>query len=212
MTQIKKFQTAPGALPVPPKSKNATYYSGSPVTNTYVIPADDGSRLASVSFSTPRGQYDVDTYTWNDGKNRLVSEYGTNNGVSVEIDNAYGPDGMVQKSDTTYNGLRRGEVGYEQLQRQYEDDPYNTIEEGEPLFPGTPDAEINQQTTPSTSQEPRWKQVASTAAKYLFPGAHALVKIGQKAAQVGTSRMKQGGYLRLQKQGGKLTEVWTPFN
>lgn len=23
---------------------------------------------------------------------------------------------------------------------------------------------------------------------------------------------KQGGYLRLQKQGGKLTEVWTPFN
>lgn len=44
------------------------------------------------------------------------------------------------------------------------------------------------------------------------PGAHALFKIGQKAAQVGTSRMKQGGYLRLQKQGGKLTEVWTPFN
>jgi hypothetical protein len=23
---------------------------------------------------------------------------------------------------------------------------------------------------------------------------------------------RQGGYLRLQKQGGKLTEVWTPFN
>jgi hypothetical protein len=23
---------------------------------------------------------------------------------------------------------------------------------------------------------------------------------------------QQGGYLRLQKQGGKLTEVWTPFN
>lgn len=44
------------------------------------------------------------------------------------------------------------------------------------------------------------------------PGAPALFKIGQKAAQVGTSRMKQGGYLRLQKQGGKLTEVWTPFN
>ena len=212
MTQIKKFQTAPGALPVPPKSKNATYYSGSPVTDAYVIPTDDGSRVASASFSTPRGRYDVDTYTWNDGKNRLVSEYGKNNGVSVEINNAYGPDGLVQKSDTTYNGLRRGEVGYEQLQHQYEDDPYNTIEEGEPLYPGTPDAEINQQTAPSTSQEPRWKQVASTAAKYLFPGAHALVKIGQKAAQVGTSRMKQGGYLRLQKQGGKLTEVWTPFN
>lgn len=25
-------------------------------------------------------------------------------------------------------------------------------------------------------------------------------------------QQKQGGYLRLQKQGGKLTEVWTPFN
>ena len=31
--------------------------------------------------------------------------------------------------------------------------------------------------------------------------------IGKDAQQY-----KQGGYLRLQKQGGKLTEVWTPFN
>lgn len=211
MTQIKKFQTAPGALPVPPKSKNATYYSGSPVTDAFITPSNDGSRIASATFNTPRGRYDVDTYTWNDGKNKLVSEYGTNNGVSVEIDNTYGPDGMIQRSDTAYNGLRRGDVGYEQLQRQYEDYPYSTVGEGEPLYPGTPDADVNQQ-TPSTSPVPRWKQIAGNVARFFSPGPTALVKVGQKAAQVGTSRMKKGGYLRLQKQGGKLTEVWTPFN
>ena len=191
MTQIKKFQKAPGALPVPHKSKNDTYYSGAPITDAYVIPFSNGSRLASVTFDTLRGLYNVDTYTWADRKNKLVSEYGTNNGVAVEIDNAYGPDGTVQKSDTTYNGLRRGEVGYEQLQRLYEDYPYYKLSEGEPLYPGTPDDEINQP-PPSTIPTPRWR--------------------GQKAAQAGVGIKQEGGYLRLQKQGGKLTEVWIPFN
>lgn len=38
------------------------------------------------------------------------------------------------------------------------------------------------------------------------------VKSAALETMQGTSSQRQGGYLRLQKQGGKLTEVWTPFN
>lgn len=190
-----------------------TYYGSYPVTESNVsyetsTPGHTGSKTASVTFSdgTNHG-YNVTTETAGDGE-RYINERGKRNGVMVDIDRLYAPDGTELQNDTAYNGLTRGDVGYEQLQRQFEM-PLQYHEE--PLYPGTPDAEINQQ-TPSTSPTPRWKQVAGNIAKYLFPGTHALVKVGQKAAQVGTSRMKQGGYLRLQKQGGKLTEVWTPFN
>jgi hypothetical protein len=195
------------------RPQQQTYYGSYPVTESNVsyetsTPGHTGTKTASVTFGdgTDYG-YNVTTETFGNGE-RYINERGKRNGVMVDIDRMYSPDGIVLQNDTSYNGLTRGDVGFEQLQRQFE---MPIEQQEEPLYPGTPDADINQQ-TPSTSQTPRWKQVASTVAKYAFPGAYALVKTGQKAAQVGTSRMKQGGYLRLQKQGGKLTEVWTPFN
>lgn len=133
MTQIKKFQNAPSALPAPRKEKKkSTYYDDGVVYKTSVN-NDNGKRYVQAAFVTPRGEYNVDTYTWNDGKNRRVAEYGDSSGVAVDIINDYGPDGMVQKSDTTYNGLRRGDIGYEHLQRQFENGY------PEPVYQGVPD-------------------------------------------------------------------------
>jgi hypothetical protein len=132
------------------------------------------------TFDTPRGEYRVYTRHYPDGT-RTVHEHGNNQGVHSYINNQYGPDGTLQRSDTTYNGFNRGDVGYEQLKEKYET-PTNRVS-------GNPN---------SQKQEPLWKRLTKKI-------------LGEKnAARIGIR--KQGGYLRLQKQGGKLTEVWTPFN
>lgn len=120
MNQIKKFQTAPGALPNP---KNSTYYSAYPVrkvTNSEDPFFDDPSETVSrqtVNFDDgTRYGYDVETLKWPDG-GKSVAEYGSRNGVDVFVNNYTNPDGSIASSDTVYNGVAKGDVGYEQLQR-----------------------------------------------------------------------------------------------
>lgn len=43
-------------------------------------------------------------------------------------------------------------------------------------------------------------------------GNHAYIQNNPYTKRNTLPEKRQGGYLRLQKQGGKLTEVWTPFN
>ena len=124
MNQIKKFQTAPGALPAP--KKQSTYYGGYPVTHAeanYYTPEDgfpDYVNIAHARFDDGSELgYDVETYTYPEG-DRSVHEYGTRNGVKSNISNMYDQNGRVYHSDTAYNGLRHGDIGYEQLQRQFE--------------------------------------------------------------------------------------------
>ena len=178
MNQIKKFQTAPGALPAPNKG---TYYGGYPVKkvkNDFVTTHDDETELPTqtVTFDDgTRGGYTVQTIKWPDG-GKSVGEYGRRNGVDVFIDNYTEPDGVV-RSDTVYNGVSKGDVGYENLQRQFNGEIEGPMSAGEKFLRyGSPIG-------------------------WVATGIQKLV--GKK---------KQGGYLRLQKQGGKLTEVWTPFN
>jgi hypothetical protein len=140
----------------------------------------DAIYTTRATFDTPRGEYMVYTHNYPNGA-RNVYEHGDNQGVRPFIVNQYGSDGTLQRSDTTYNGFHRGDVGYEQLKERYET-PTNRVS-------GNPN---------SQGQEPLWKRLAKQ------------VLGDERAARIGIH--KQGGYLRLQKQGGKLTEVWTPYN
>lgn len=200
MTQIKKFQqggtethshqnTSGSTRP-----KKKTYYDDldlvEATASEYAPPGmPTQQREAHAVFEDYPVNYHAYTSTFNDGS-RLVRELGRRNGVSVNILNDYNPDGIVNYSDTTYNGLQRGDVGYEHLQRKFEE-PYVIVGEPQPLFPGTPGAEIDSP-TPSINPISRWR--------------------GQKTAQAGVGIKQKGGYFRLQKQGGKLTEVWTSLN
>lgn len=178
MNQIKKFQTAPGALPTPRKS---TYYGNYPVKkvkNESITTHDDETELPmqTVTFDDgTRKGYTVQTIKWPDG-GKSVAEFGSRNNVDAFIENFTEPDGTVY-SDTVYNGVSKGDVGYENLQRQFNGGMEGPMSTGEKILRyGSPLG---------------W--VATGIQKLL----------GKK---------KQGGYLRLQKQGGKLTEVWTSFN
>lgn len=178
MNQIKKFQTAPGALPTPRKS---TYYDGYPVQkvqNESITTYDDGTELPmqTVTFDDgTRDGYNVQTIKWPDGS-KNVTEYGRRNNVEAFIGNYTAPDGVVH-SDTVYNGVSKGDVGYENLQRQFNGEVEAPMSTGEKFL------------------------------RYGSPIGWAVTGV-QKLL----GKKKQGGYLRLQKQGGKLTEVWTPFN
>lgn len=166
MTQIKKFQTAPGAL---------TYYEGLPVKDADARTTLVGNkRKSSATFDNGTwGGYNVDRIVYDDGLT-VQDESGRQNGVKVDINSIYDPQGNIVQSDTTYNGIRRGDIGYENLQGQFE----GTIDE------------------PTASN---WVKLSPIY--WAVQGVKKLVGKNQK-----------GGYLRLQKQGGKLTEVWTPFN
>lgn len=143
-------------------------------------------------FDTPRGKYHVSTYVYPDGS-RSVRERGKNRGVFTDIVNKYNPDGTVHASDTTYNGFHPGDVGYEQLKAIYETPKENSVGEN----PNRVQQPAPVQ-TPAPESEPFWKRLTKRI-------------LGEEnAARIGIR--KQGGYLRLQKQGGKLVEVWTPFN
>lgn len=78
-----------------------------------------GQKETDAVFQDGPGYYFAHTTTYDDGS-RKVRESGDRNGVSAYILNGYDPYGNVEHSDTTYNDLQRGEVGYEHLQRQFE--------------------------------------------------------------------------------------------
>ena len=184
----KKFYYEEKGFPVgmPSATKNdqsqqpkQTYYGSFPIIYSEVqqekIPStlDDVKprRTAIVKFEdgTDDG-YQVITETDSNG-DRNIHELGNRNGVGVNIDRTILHDGTVLKNDTSYNGLIRGDIGYEQLQRQFE----------------TPDVQKNYN-----------KNVSAPTTRDS--------KVNQK------KDYKRGGYLRLQKQGGKLVEIWTPYN
>jgi hypothetical protein len=165
MNQIKKFQTAPGPL---------TYYGGLPVKDADARTTLFGNnRKSSATFDNGTwGGYNVDRIVYDDGMS-VQDESGRQNGVKVDINSIYDPQGNIVQSDTTYNGIRRGDIGYEELQGQFEgaiDRPVSNFRKLSPIY-------------------------------WAAQGVKKLV-----------GKNQQGGYLRLQKQGGKLTEVWTPFN
>lgn len=168
--------------------KQQTYYGDHPVVKSsvsYETGTSDypGSKTARVIFGdgTDRG-YNVTTETFGSGE-RYINERGKRNGVMVDIDHVVSPEGIVLQNDTSYNGLTRGDIGFEQLQRQFE-------------------APIEEQEEQAPAEQPGLLQRFNNAVRRGISGP-----IFGRAQQY-----KQGGYLRLQKQGGKLTEVWTPFN
>lgn len=174
------------------RPQQQTYYDGYPVTYSYVHHDDPaaldhiGTKTASVTFEdgTDRG-YNVTTETFGDGE-RYINELGERNGVTVDIDRVYSPKGIELQNDTSYNGLTRGDIGFEQLQRQFEM-PIQKQEETQ--YPGTPDSGVNNQTAAQPNFWQRWINALRTGISGPIFG-----------------RTQQ------HKQGGKLTEVWTPFN
>lgn len=128
MNQIKKFQTAPGPL---------TYYGGLPVKDADARTTLFGRRKSSAEFDNGTwGGYNVNKTVYRDGSAKQ-EEYGRKNGVEVDINSLYDPQGNIVQSDTTYNGIRRGDIGYEELQGQFEgaiDRPVSNFRKLSPIY------------------------------------------------------------------------------
>lgn len=171
------------------KSENQKqpFYSGMPYLGTeFITPAGE---------STPSIKH---TMYGGDGRGYFVSNH---------IDPETGLRIVQEYGDVVPAGLAYSPGNVTTDIRNYYDQNGNMVLPGDTAYYVKYPWSLNREIT-----DPDEKRQLTEAIYENNNGNHAYIQNNPYTKRNTLPEKRQGGYLRLQKQGGKLTEVWTPFN